>query len=115
MKKIKNLDELDQIKINDSNKHKEMELRYFKNCIIDHIFDTEWSEDAEEHKFYYNIGVGIEIEEFDIEIYVEATWDAELRGRLDFNNYNVLGVTNRDGEELEIDTELQNAIIKKLK
>ena len=113
MKKIKNLKELDQIKENDSSKHKYMELRYFKNCITDHIFDTEWSEDAEENSFYYDIGVGVELAEFNIEIYVEAVWDTELRGRLDFSNYKVLDVTNRDGEQLDV-KDLDESIINEI-
>ncbi len=114
MKKIKNLDELDAIKLKDSEKQEQIILRYFKNCIENKIFDTEWSEDADENILYYNIGVGVEADEFNIEIYCEPVWDSEIRGSLNFSNFSVLGVTDRDLNELTCNQDLEKLIIKNI-
>jgi len=114
MKKIKNLDELDEIKLKDENKHEQIKVRYFKNCIIEKVFDTEWAEEADEHILYYNIGVGEELEEFNIELYCEPMWDSEIRGALKYSNFSVLGVFDREGEELTCEQDLEDLIIKNI-
>jgi len=115
MKKINSLDELDLIKLTDHNKQNAIELRYLKNCFKDSIFDTEWSDDATEGNLNYILGVGIELGEFEVHIYVEPSWDTELRGRLDFSNYMVLSIENRDGDDINPTQELADYIIYQIK
>lgn len=112
---INNLDELDDIKIREFKKNYKLEMDYLKRCFTDVVFDTEWSDEADEGQFNYVVKAGVELEEFTVEIYVEPTWDTELRGRLDFNNYMLLSIENRDGDDIKPTEELADYIISKIK
>ena len=112
---INNLDELDIIKIREFKKNYKLEMDYLKRCFKDAIFNTEWTEDAEEGVFNYTIGAGVELEEFTITIYVEVYWDSELRGSKNYSNYMLLSIENRDGDDINPTQELADYIISQIK
>lgn len=100
------------------------ELSYLRNCMKLNEFDTEWFEkmkdtyESGEDTGMIEVGVGVDCEEFTLQINVSVELDKE-----DETNYSQLNITdlqidniiNFEGNQIEWCEDTEEKIIKKLK
>tara|TARA_R110002051_G_scaffold3348_4_gene18124 strand:+ start:435 stop:800 length:366 start_codon:yes stop_codon:yes gene_type:complete len=95
----------------------EDELRYLRVCVRDDRFDIECFEDLEESGLV-EVGVGVDCEEFTIQVHVSVELIEETDtnfSQINITDILIDGVLNFEGEYIEIDNKTEEAIIKKLK
>lgn len=93
------------------------ELSYLRNCMKLSIFNTEWFEDVEESGMV-EIGVGIECEEFilQINVSVELTKEDETNySQINVTDLQIDNILNFQGNQIEWCEDTEEKILNKLK
>ena len=95
----------------------DQELSYLRGCMKRDEYDTEWFETVEESGIV-EVGVGVDCEEFTIQVHVSVELIEETEtnySQINITDILIDGVLNFEGEYIEICEATEQAIINKLK
>ena len=96
-------------------KLEKMEFEYLEKCLKLGLFDEEWHIDIIESGCY-GIGVGVDCDEFKIQISLTCNFDPNICGDTELFDFCVESIVRvADGEELGTDDKLSELIIKSVK
>jgi len=95
----------------------DQELSYLRGCMKRDEYDTEWFETVEESGIV-EVGVGVDCEEFTIQVHVSVELIEETEtnySQINITDIFIDGVLNFEGEYIRICEDTEQAIINKLK
>ena len=95
----------------------DQELSYLRGCMKREQYDTEWY-DCIEDTCMIEVGVGVDCEEFTIQVHVSVELIEETEtnySQVNITDILIDGVLNFEGEHIAICEETEQAIINKLK